>query len=301
MSGARCIGGGDFGEQNLPAARGSPEGGGSPRFHASCRPPTLLEGSLIDARGDSSGLIKVNPPEEGTISEYPCRREIVGLDLKALAREKQAELGEEEMERTEPMLRNYVHALADFVEAVGGRETQSQNGELNVAASVATIKKAEVKPRVWRGGRELPPLTIITFSDERSAKDFDTVFGPSRAVKFQEVDCRIRLRKTRPQACRNDFEWAFELGVRSQNADTRARAQGILSRDDPITNMLHASQIYCGIARMRESFPLPALNFATQQHHNTAQQYPLLPHQNSVSPIAQNASHVPSSCPVSGV
>uniref|UniRef100_A0A0K6S7A8 Uncharacterized protein n=1 Tax=Chromera velia CCMP2878 TaxID=1169474 RepID=A0A0K6S7A8_9ALVE len=58
MSGARCIGGGDFGEQNLPAARGSPEGGGSPRFHASCRPPTLLEGSLIDARGDSSGLIK---------------------------------------------------------------------------------------------------------------------------------------------------------------------------------------------------------------------------------------------------
>jgi len=191
-------------------------------------------------------------------------REIVGLDLKALAREKQAELGEEEMERTEPMLRNYVHALADFVEAVGGRETQSQNGELNVAASVATIKKAEVKPRVWRGGRELPPLTIITFSDERTAKDFDTVFGLSRTVKFQEVNCRIRLRKTRPQARRNDFEWAFELGVRSQNADTRARAQGILSRDDPITNMLHTSRMYCGIARMRESFPLPALNFVTQ-------------------------------------
>uniref|UniRef100_A0A0G4FWW0 Uncharacterized protein n=1 Tax=Chromera velia CCMP2878 TaxID=1169474 RepID=A0A0G4FWW0_9ALVE len=38
-----------------------------------------------------------------------------------------------------------------------------------------------------------------------------------------------------------------------------------------------------------------------QQYHNTAQQYPLLPHQNSVSPIAQNASHVPSSRPVSGV
>uniref|UniRef100_A0A0G4GD10 Uncharacterized protein n=1 Tax=Chromera velia CCMP2878 TaxID=1169474 RepID=A0A0G4GD10_9ALVE len=38
-----------------------------------------------------------------------------------------------------------------------------------------------------------------------------------------------------------------------------------------------------------------------QQHHNTAQQYPLLPHQNSVSLIAQNALHMPSSRPVSGV
>uniref|UniRef100_A0A0G4HV56 Uncharacterized protein n=1 Tax=Chromera velia CCMP2878 TaxID=1169474 RepID=A0A0G4HV56_9ALVE len=66
-------------------------------------------------------------------------------------------------------------------------------------------------------------------------------------------------------------------------------------------NVLHASRIYCGIVRMRESFPLPALNFATQQHHNTVQQYPLLPHQNSVSSIAQNASHVPFSRPVSGV
>uniref|UniRef100_A0A0G4FMH6 Uncharacterized protein n=1 Tax=Chromera velia CCMP2878 TaxID=1169474 RepID=A0A0G4FMH6_9ALVE len=175
-------------------------------------------------------------------------REIVGLDLKALAKEKQAELGEEEMERTEPMLRNYVHALADFVETVGGRETQSQNGELNVAASVATIKKAEVKPRVWRRGRELSPLTIITFSDERSTEDFDTVFGPSRTVKFQKVDYRIRLRKTRPQAHRNDFEWAFESGVHSHNADTCARAQGILSRDDPITNVLHALQMYYAAA-----------------------------------------------------
>eukprot|EP00820_Chromera_velia_P016583 Cvel_6299.t1-p1 / transcript=Cvel_6299.t1 / gene=Cvel_6299 / organism=Chromera_velia_CCMP2878 / gene_product=hypothetical protein / transcript_product=hypothetical protein / location=Cvel_scaffold306:1-601(-) / protein_length=164 / sequence_SO=supercontig / SO=protein_coding / is_pseudo=false len=38
-----------------------------------------------------------------------------------------------------------------------------------------------------------------------------------------------------------------------------------------------------------------------QQHHNTAQKYPLLPHQNSVSPIAQNVSHMPSSRPVSRV
>uniref|UniRef100_A0A0G4HKT5 Uncharacterized protein n=1 Tax=Chromera velia CCMP2878 TaxID=1169474 RepID=A0A0G4HKT5_9ALVE len=127
------------------------------------------------------------------------------------------------------------------------------------------------------------------------------MFGPSRTVKFQEVDCRIRLRKTRPQAGRNDFEWAFEPGVRSRNADMHARVQGILSRDNLITNVLHASWMYCSIAQMRESFPLPALNFITQQHHNTAQQYPLLPHQNSISPVAENASHVPSSRPVFGV
>uniref|UniRef100_A0A0G4HT70 Uncharacterized protein n=1 Tax=Chromera velia CCMP2878 TaxID=1169474 RepID=A0A0G4HT70_9ALVE len=75
------------------------------------------------ARLQSRGLEQFLASQEKADLHIIGGGEIVGLDLKALAREKQTELGEEEMERTEPMLRNYVHALADFVEAVGGRET----------------------------------------------------------------------------------------------------------------------------------------------------------------------------------
>uniref|UniRef100_A0A0G4HAF6 Uncharacterized protein n=1 Tax=Chromera velia CCMP2878 TaxID=1169474 RepID=A0A0G4HAF6_9ALVE len=92
-------------------------------------------------------------------------REIVGLDLKALAREKQAELGEEEMERTEPMLRNYVHALADFVEAVVERETQSQNDNKQIPR--APNSPSEVSDRAApsvqapaSGGILLPPPRV---------------------------------------------------------------------------------------------------------------------------------------------